>query len=145
METNTLPLEKELEPIFTKSLPAFPEEIKELLVKIAPYLAIIGVIFGGIAILFGGLATILTLFSFSGAGIWLGLSMIFLVVVVALEGLSIPGLMNRKRQGWKFSYYAVLVSAVSSLLSLSIGGIISAAITIFIGMWILFQIREKYS
>jgi hypothetical protein len=145
METNTLPLEKELEPIFTKSLPAFPEEIKELLVKIAPYLAIVGVIFGGIAILFGGLATILTLFSFSGAGIWLGLSMIFLIVVVALEGLSIPGLMNRKRQGWKFSYYAVLVSAVQSLLSLSIFGIISAAITIFIGMWILFQIREKYS
>ncbi len=143
METDALPLEKELEPIFTKSLPAFPEEVKELLVKIAPYLAIVGVIFGGIAILFGGIATILTLFS--GVGIWLGLSMIFLIVVVALEGLSIPGLMNRKRQGWKFSYYAVLVSAVSSLLSLSIGGIISAALTIFIGMWILFQIREKYS
>lgn len=142
METNTLPLEKELEPIFTKSLPAFPEEVKELLVKIAPYLAIVGVILGGIAILFGGIAAILALFS--GGSLRYGLSFLILIVVVALEGLAISGLMNCKRQGWKFLYYAVLASAVYSLSSFSIFGIISAAITIFLGMWVLFQIREKY-
>lgn len=45
METK-LPLEKELEPIFLDKFPAFPDEVKEFLVKFGPYLMLIGAVVG---------------------------------------------------------------------------------------------------
>ncbi|MES2518073.1 MAG: hypothetical protein V4585_08200 [Bacteroidota bacterium] len=139
METNTLPLEKELEPIFTKQLPPFPDNIKDLFVKIAPFLAIIGVVFGILGVGFGALLSPLAWFA--GSFIY-GIGMIFLLIMVVLEGLAIPGLFNQKKDGWKYMYYAQFVSLIYNLcLGSWIGGLIGA----FIGFWILFQIKEKYS
>ena len=139
METNTLPLEKELEPIFTKQLPAFPENIKDLFVKIAPFLAIIGVVFGVLGV---GITAILSPFAWFSGSIIYGIGMIFLVIMVVLEGLSIPGLFAQKMDGWKYMYYAQFVSVIYNL---CMGNWISGIFGAFIGFWILFQIREKYS
>ena len=49
MEQN-LPLEKEIADFFAK-FPPFPDNVKEILVKIAPYLCMLGVFLGGIALL----------------------------------------------------------------------------------------------
>jgi len=139
METNTLPLEKELEPIFTKQLPSFPENIKDLFVKIAPFLAIISVVFG---VLGAGLGALFSPFAwFEGSFIY-GIGMIFLIVMVGLNALSISGLFNQKKEGWKYMYYAQFVSVIYNL---CMGSWISGLIGAFIGFWILFQIREKYS
>jgi len=89
METNTLPLEKELEPIFTKQLPAFPDNIKDLFVKIAPFLAIIGVVFGVFGV---GITTLLSPFAWFAGSFIYGLGMIFLLIMVILDALAIPGL-----------------------------------------------------
>ena len=139
METNTLPLEKELEPIFTKQLPAFPENIKDLFVKIAPFLAIIGVVFGVLGV---GITAILSPFAWFSGSIIYGIGMIFLVIMVVLEGLSIPGLFAQKMDGWKYMYYAQFVSVIYNL---CMGNWISRIFGALIGFWILFQIREKYS
>jgi hypothetical protein len=139
METNTLPLEKELEPIFTKQLPSFPDNIKDLLVKIAPFLAIIGVVFGVLGV---GLGALLSPFAWFSGSLIYGIGMVFLVIMIALEGLAIPGLFAQKKEGWKYMYYAQFVSAIFNL---CMGSWISGILGAFIGFWILFQIREKYS
>ncbi|MFC0183514.1 hypothetical protein SAMN04515674_11668 [Pseudarcicella hirudinis] len=139
MEPNSLPLEKELEPIFLKQLPAFPDNVKDLFVKIAPFLAIIWVIFGVAGV---GLTAILSPFAWFSGSLLYGIGMLFLLVMVVLDGLAIPGLLNKTKAGWTWIYYAQFASVVFSLLMGNwIGGIIRA----FIGFWILFQIREKYS
>jgi hypothetical protein len=139
MEKNTLPLEKELEPIFTKQLPAFPDNIKDLLVKIAPFLAIIGVVFGVLGV---GVTAILSPFAWFSGSLIYGLGMIFLLIMVVLEGLAIPGLFAQKMDGWKYMYYAQFLSLIYSL---CMGNWFSGLLGAFIGFWILFQIKEKYS
>jgi hypothetical protein len=139
METNTLPLEAELQPIFTKQLPAFPENIKDLFVKIAPFLAIIGVVFGVLGV---GLSALFSPLMWFAGSIGYGLGMIFLLIMVALEGLAIPGLFAQKKDGWKYMYYAQFVNVIYSL---CMGHWLSGLIGAFIGFWILFQIKEKYS
>ena len=139
METNTLPLEKELEPIFTKQLPAFPDNIKDLFVKIAPFLAIIGVIIGVSGV--GFLALFSPFAWFSGSLIY-GIGMIFLLLMVILDALAIPGLFAQKMAGWKYMYYAQFLNLIYSL---CMGNWISGLLGAFIGFWVLFQIKEKYS
>ena len=139
METNTLPLEKELEPIFTKQLPAFPDNIKDLFVKIAPFLAIIGVIIGVSGV--GFLALFSPFAWFSGSLIY-GIGMIFLLLMVILDALAIPGLFAQKMAGWKYMYYAQFLNLIYSF---CMGNWISGLLGAFIGFWILFQIKEKYS
>lgn len=139
MEPNSLPLEKELEPIFTKQLPPFPDNIKDLCVKIAPILAIIGVVLG---VLGTGLGVLFSPFAWFSGSILYGIGIVFLVIMVILNALAIPGLFNQKMEGWKYMYYAQLVNIVYHLCT---GTWISGLIGAFIGFWILFQIREKYS
>ncbi|MCU0469926.1 MAG: hypothetical protein MUF58_15125 [Arcicella sp.] len=139
METNTLPLEKELEPIFTKQLPSFPDNIKDLFVKIAPFLAIIGVVFGVLGV---GITALLSPFAWFSGSLIYGIGMIFLLIMVVLEALSITPLFAQKMQGWRYMYYAQFVSVIYNL---CMGSWISGIIGAFIGFWILFQIKEKYS
>jgi hypothetical protein len=139
METNSLPLEKELEPIFTKQLPPFPDNIKDLFVKIAPFLAIISVVFG---VLGAGLGTLLSPFAWFAGSFYYGIGMIFLIAMVILQALAIPSLFNLKKDGWRYMYYAQFISAIYNL---CMGHWFSGLIGAFIGFWILFQIKEKYS
>ncbi|MFN8355822.1 MAG: hypothetical protein U0Y10_15300 [Spirosomataceae bacterium] len=148
-----LPLENELEPIFLGKFPPFPDNVKEILVKIAPILAIIGVVFGAFgllgALVLGGGATAIGAMSYgSGAAFWI--SMAFLAVLVVVEALAIPKLFKRQKGGWNLMYYATLISLLNSLVTgILSGGIVGAIISILIGgiigFWILFQIRDKYT
>lgn len=148
-----LPLEKELEPIFLGKLPAFPDNVKEIIVKIAPFLAILGAVFGAIGlfglIAAGGALTALggTAYGGSMAAFWI--SMIFLAISTLIEALAIPKLFKKEKGGWNLMYYATLVSLASTLITgILSGGIIGAIISVvvggFIGFWILFQIRDQY-
>jgi hypothetical protein len=67
--------------------------------------------------------------------------MIILGVSVLLEALSIPGLFKRSRQGWRYAYYATLVSIAGNLIGLHI---VSAIVSALVGFYILFQIRPYY-
>lgn len=143
-----LPLEKELEPIFLDKFPAFPDEVKEFLVKYGPFLMLIGAILG-ISALIGAYGVLggseiygLGLSAYGGAGIQLWIGMAITLGVMILYLLAFKPLRERKKQGWNLLYYALLLNLLSSIIQFHIFGAIFTAV---IGFWVLFQIRDKYS
>ena len=141
-------LENTLDEYFGKKAPALPQNIKEIIVKIAPYLVIIGLIFTipAIFILFGlgGLAS--TLAPVGGAQavaslptMWIGI--LLLIPVIILEAMAVPGLFSKKIAAWRYVFWAQVIAIISSLVQLNIvGGIIGA----LIGFYILFQVKGLY-
>lgn len=125
--------------------PSLPQNIKEILVAIAPWFTLIGVFISvPLILVFLGLGTILAPFAmFFGitAGAGFNFSVIFLIISVVFEALAIQGLFNRTRQGWMYVFYANIVSAVYSLVTFDIFGLIIG--TLF-SMYFLFQVREYY-
>ena len=141
-------LESTLNLYFGKKAPALPKEIKELLVKLAPYLAILGVIIAIpgllLALGFGGIATMMA--PFGGPkmigyvpGMWL--SLLLSVPLVILEIMAIPGLFKRKMIAWKYLCWAELIAVAASVIQLNIVGAIIGAL---IGFYLLFQVRSLY-
>ena len=59
-----------------------------------------------------------------------------------LLGMALPGLFARKMSGWTLLFYEQLVGFVGSILS---GSIIGGIIGTLIGLYILFQVRTKYT
>jgi len=128
--------------IFEKKAPALPENAKEAIVKYGPYVMIVMLVLAVPALLgLLGLAGGLSVATGMG-GLSVLLSVVFLIVNLVLEGLSIPLLLKRKMGGWKFSFYSSLASAVYSLVS---GNYIGLVLGTIISFYILFQIRSKYS
>jgi uncharacterized membrane protein len=76
-----------------------------------------------------------------GAGIGYTVTMILSLIGLVLTCLALPGLFNRKRSGWVFSYYAQLISILTSVFSISILGILLGLVF----MMLLFQVRDYYN
>lgn len=141
-------LEVTLNDYFGKKAPQLPKNIREILVNIAPYLEILSAIItipslfvllglGGVATVvapMGGAQSVSTL-----PTMWIGIAL--MIPVVILQLLAIPGLFGRKLVGWKYIYWASIISFVSNLVELNIIGAIIGAL---IGFYILFQIRSYY-
>ena len=141
-------LEETLNEYFGKKAPALPQNIKEIIVKIAPYLVIISLIFTipAILVLFGlgSLATVLSPMggANSAAGVpamWIGI--VLLIPVAILEIMAVPGLFSKKIAAWRYMFWAQFISIVSSLVQVNITGALLSAI---IGFYILFQIKSLY-
>ncbi|MBI4080378.1 MAG: hypothetical protein HY430_01255 [Candidatus Levybacteria bacterium] len=141
-------LEKAFDEYFGKKAPALPQNIKEIIVKIAPYLAIISVILTIPAILLifglGSLAT--TLAPLGGVQsvatlptMWV--SILLLIPVVVLEAMAVPGLFARSSKAWQYMFWAQIISVVSSLVQFNI---IGALISAVIGFYLLFQVKSLY-
>lgn len=133
---------------YVAKAPQLPANIREILVKIAPYLTILSVVLSLPAILaligLGGLATMLSpLGGMSSMAavptMWVGI--IMLIPVVILEAMAIPGLFSRSASAWKYLFWAQLISIVSSLLQFNL---VSAILGALIGFYFLFQIRSYY-
>ncbi len=139
-------LEDTLETYLVDKAPfSIPTEWKEVIVKFAPWIALILMIIVLPAILgVLGLGTILMPFSFLG-GLRMGynymLSLIFSVVTLVLEAMAIPGLFKRSEKGWKFIYYATLLGAVENVLTFNLGGLVIGSL---LSMYILFQVKSYY-
>lgn len=81
-------------------------------------------------------------------GLWLGLA------IVALEGvlflMAFPATKARAKRGWNLMFYAALVNLAYGIVLIftdygSVGNFIGYAIGTVIGLWILFQIKPKYT
>ncbi len=141
-------LEGMLDEYFGRKAPALPQNIKEIIVKIAPYLVIIGLIFTIPAIfVLLGLGSIATVLAPVGGAqsvasvptMWIGI--LLLIPVIILEAIAVPGLFSRKVVAWRYVFWAQIITIVSNLVQLNIvGGIISA----IIGFYILFQVKSLY-
>lgn len=128
-----------------------PMNLKEILVKIAPYVIIIMLIFAIPLILAAlGLSALLTPFAaFGGAGYgyWSAMALvtgILALISLLLELVAVPGLFKRTYKGWKFAFYAQIVSFVGALIGNGVSGLLGTIIGYIIGMYILFQVRDLY-
>ena len=142
-------LEALFEEYLGKKAPAVPEHIKNTLVSLAPYLAIVTVVISAPA-LFAllGIGSMMSPFSeFSDAGYMMQYRFTFMIGAGALlvsavfAALAIQGLFKREMKAWRLMYYSSLISFVATVLQ---GSLMSGLVGLIIGMYILFQIREKY-
>lgn len=138
-------LVKTMEGWFSK-VPALPKSATDVLVRIAPWLALIFGILGVLAsIAATGLMTALSPLMLLGGGVGAatgGIAGAVLgLVSSALMLVAYPGLRDRKVAGWKCSFYSEAVSVVSGVVALNlVGAVIGGAI----GFYILFQIKSYY-
>lgn len=143
--------DKFFEDIYVKKAPfTIPENWKEILVKIIPYLNVVGIILSLLALPvllgFGALSTM--------AGVATGaslnplnnifgiLTLVFTLAGLALSVMAAQGLFKRKASAWKLMFYNSLLSAVQNVLMLNITGLV---ITFLIGFYVLYQVKAKYT
>ena len=137
-------LEKKLDEFFTKKVWQLPKKIREVIVKIAPYLAILSlvVIIPMILYLLG--FSLLTPFYFL-KGIHFGvnylISLLFLLVGAILAVVIIPGLFKKEKRVWKIMFWMSLINAIGALLSMDLGKLI---IGTGLSWYVLFQVKEYY-
>lgn len=134
-----------LEGVF-KSLPHLPENIREMLVKVAPWLALI---FGVLGLFVGVGAMGFSPFAMFG-GVRTGM-MVFLSGVITLASsvlmlLAYPKLVKRSYNGWVFLFWAELMNAIYALLSAlsGSGGFVGTILGVLIGLYLLFEVKRYY-
>ncbi|SOD81425.1 chromate transporter [Spirosoma fluviale] len=139
-------LETELAPYFTTKAPfQFPIEFRVGFVKYWPIVSLVLLILTlpGILIFLGIGTAFLPLSYLGGVGAGFGytIAMVLTIGQVVLWALALPGLFNRKRQGWVLSYYAQLINILASIFSFSFFGILFGLLFLML----LFQIRDYYN
>lgn len=132
-------LEAFLDDCMVKKAPfQIPMNGKEILVKVAPYLVILGIIMAVPATLLALVVSPVAFFT--GSGLYV-VGMLFALAALALEVIALPGLFKRTHGSWNLLFYASVVSVLGNLVSLNLVGALLSAL---IGWYILFQVKELY-
>lgn len=155
-------LEKTIGDLF-KGAPKLSDNTKETLVKIWPWLALIG----GLAQLwtawwlwdvmraadvvsntFGGFVGTYTVYSATDkAFIYIGTALLVLTAILLL--VAFPKLQKREKSGWDLLFITILLNLVYGVANLFISGrgfgdLFISLIVSAIGFWLLFATRDKY-
>jgi hypothetical protein len=138
-----------IDPYFTQKAPQLPANIREILVKIAPYVTIVGVVIAALGLLVLVGVSVFTspfLLMFAGVGGAQALAggvlgIIFMIIQTVLEAMAIPGLFKQKRSAWELLFVAGLVGLVYDLVSLNLIGLV---LHFLITFYILYQIKGYY-
>jgi len=128
--------------------PVLPTNVKEVIVKFAPILALVFGILGVVGAIGGlGLLTVFsplamlggakTISSYGGGFI----SALFWLASAVLMLIAYPGINARKQKGWNWLFWSEVVSIVGTLLSYAI---LSGIVGGLIGFYILFQVKSYY-
>lgn len=141
-------LAKPLGDLYTK-VPNLPANIREVLVKIAPWLALI---FGVLTVLTGvgalGLFTVLSPFTTLYGGLSYSAFTMLYAVVVIVEGvvllLAFSPLKRRALRGWNLLFWSEILAIVSSVVTLSVGNVVWAIVGAAIAFYFLFQMKSYY-
>lgn len=137
-------LEALLDEYLGKKAPALPENVKDTLVSIAPYLAIVGIVISipailallGIGAMFGPFVGFGLRYSFMYT-----IGIVTLAVSMVLEAMAVPGLFKRAKSAWRLMYYSSLVGVIANVLQGSLSGAIIGGL---IGLYFVFQLKPKY-
>ena len=139
------------EDVYIKKAPfTIPENWKEIMVKVAPYLNILGIIISLVALpvllglgtlgMMAGVATGSALNPLNTIG---GiLTLLFTLSNLVLSIMAAQGLFKRKASAWMLMFYSSLIGALQNVLMLNIPGLV---VTFIIGFYILYQVKAKYS
>ncbi|MPM36104.1 hypothetical protein SDC9_82699 [bioreactor metagenome] len=136
--------EEKLNVYFGQKAPKLPQSVIDFIVKVGPYLMIVGLIFSIPALLFAfGLGALISPIAFLNVryGVHFSLTTIFSLITLVLNIMAIQGLFKRLKSAWNLMFYASLIQAVSYLLSFNLGSLI---IGMAISWYFLFQIRKEY-
>lgn len=136
---------KTMEDWFAK-LPPLPANVKDILVKVMPWLALVFGILGVLAAIAAtGLMAALSPVMVLGGGVGVAtggvIGALLAVVGSVLMLASFPGLKNMKIAGWKLAFWSQAVGVVSSVVALNLVG---ALISALVGFYLLFQIKSYY-
>lgn len=159
------PLEKSLDDVFgSKAQYQLPENIKKVLVDIAPWLALVGGVLGILSAyniwawahranqtldslnrLYGDMVPRQTV----ELGLMFWVSIVMTLVFAALALLAFPGLKAKKKVGWNLMFYSMIANIAYGIVSLfydggGLGNLLSSLIVSAIGLYILFQVRSHY-
>ncbi len=137
-------LEVKLEEIFTKKVWQLPIKVKDIIVKILPYLSVLALLVMIPMVLSLVGLTMLSPFAYMGglrAGFGYSISIIFALVMGVLAIVIIPGLFKKEKKAWKIMYWMSLINAVLTLVRMDLGELI---IGTGLGWYVLFQIKEYY-
>lgn len=130
-------------------LPALPKGADEFIVSVAPWLALI---FGVLSILIGisgfGLLTALSPFAAVAGASGYAVTALVSSLIVLVEGVvmlwAFPSLRKRAVKGWDLLFWVLVLGILSSIVSLSVFGIVQAVIGALIGYYFLYQIKSYY-
>jgi hypothetical protein len=126
--------------LFLKKIPPLPEQIRDLLFKLAPFWAILLILFAVIQILFGSLSvllsllgTVLSIATLSGSSVIssvLGIAqavvgMALGAVILIYLAKSLKGLFDHKNAGWQALFRAEMVWLAYAVVSGVMGALIS--------------------
>lgn len=141
-------LEAWLAPIFAKA-PHLPANWRKTIIDIAPWLSLIFGILGLFGLLSAGAVGILfsPLIILGGGmhGISFFITIILGIISAILSILSFKPLQGMKKKGWDYAFYALVISAISTLVGLVLtAGGLGGIVGIIIGAYILFEVREMY-
>lgn len=129
----------------TKAPFQIPMGGKEFIATIAPYLAILGVVFCvlslpallGLGVMTAGLGML----TGHGFGYTMLVSLVSTLVVAGFEAFAIPGLFKRSAGAWHLMFYATIASVAGQVLAFNL---IGAVIGGLIGWYLLFQVKALY-
>ena len=136
-------LDSTLTELYAKA-PALPKEAKKFIVSIMPWAALIFGLMGVPALLavFGiGILATPWMVMAGGGTVLYWLTWLAGGVSVVLNLMAVKPLMSQKISGWRLIFYSSLVNAVSLLLGFNIVGLVG----VFLGWYILYQIKPQYS
>jgi len=124
-----------------------PDNAKEWIAQYSPWITlVIMVLFAPLILAAIGLSAIFAPFALMGGATGFGLTTIVLIVQLGLMGFALPGLFARKLSGWTLLFYSEIASLVYGLVYAltSVYGL-SGLVGALIGLYVIFQIREKYT
>lgn len=134
-----------------KKTPALPENIREVLVKVTPWVNVIGIVLALMAlpVIFAalGLGAVLAPFAALGGagavqlGTMLLVSTLLMIPTLVLEIMAAKGLFALQARAWKLIFYVQLIMVVQALITFNIMGIVWALVFIYL----LFQIRSSFN
>lgn len=143
MKEYTDKLDKVLSDYLVKKAPTLPKSVKDFLVTVAPYFALLGAVLGIPALLaVFGLGAIATPFVWL-AGSRTGIFWLFWAVGVSqviLSAMAVKPLFARRGKGWRLMYYSQLLSLLSSLQYINVGSLVMTVLSFYL----LYQVKSSY-
>lgn len=130
-----------------KTLPKLPQGVIDFIVKIVPYLALLGALANVIITPLGVLGTIFSIFTLNPI---IMLSMVASTIIMIVSGillfLAFKPLQEKAHRGWMLLFWSEILSAVTVIFTLFMGsGWISSLIGVVISFYLLYQIRPAYN
>lgn len=141
-------IEAWLIPLFQKA-PHLPASAKQTLVDIAPWLALISGILGIVGVLSAStFVSMMLSFAFITSGVLpmlFAIGMLVALLASVLDLLAYKPLTEKKKLGWNYVFYGVLLTGVSFVLNAIAGqGMLGSLVGLVVGLWILFEVRDEY-